>query len=286
MTVIKNNDLNNGERWPDQLPDLDLSFSKSKEDVWRELSHAIDSKQTDSLVVKQSARMWYPMAASIAILLGMALFGRLYTKEIRSDVGQHITAVLPDGSKLTLNAGSGVSYHPLWWRFDRKVKLQGEAFFEVKKGKQFDVVSNNGVTTVLGTSFNIYARNNNYQVTCYSGKVRVVSLVNGHAMNITPGEQASLNSDGSIRLAKLKDTKAPVSWMNNMFVFTATPLNLVFEEIERQYAVTIGFHEEIEYLYTGNFSRNQSLEQVLQMVCRPYGLDFRKTSKGYLIEKK
>ncbi|MGQ1891096.1 FecR family protein [Thermophagus sp. OGC60D27] len=284
MTVKKN--INNEEMWPGKLPDLDLSYRKSKEDVWRELSHAIDSKQTISPEINLFARMWRPIAASVIILLGMTLFGRFYTKEITSDVGQHITAVLPDGSKMILNAGSGVSYHPFWWRFDRKVELQGEAFFEVKKGKRFDVVSRNGITTVLGTSFNIYARNDHYQVTCYTGKVRVISLVNGHALNIIPGEQASLNSDGSFRLAKLKDSEEPVSWMNNMFVFTGTPLHLVFEEIERQYAVKIGFDPGIEYLYTGNFTRNQPVEQVLQMVCRPYGLDFEKTPKGYLIEKK
>lgn len=267
------------------LPDLDLSFPKSKEQVWAELSHALDTGMA-SEGKSPVTRMLWAMAASIALLLGMATFARFYSKELSAGYGQHISAILPDGSEITLNAGTEVKYHPLWWRFDRKVNLVGEAFFDVAKGKRFDVVSPNGTTTVLGTRFNVYARGDQYEVTCYSGEVRVVSRLSGHVLDITPGEQASLNNDGSLRLSKMKDPKVPVSWMNNMFMFTATPLSVVFEEIERQYAVEIVFKGENQYLYTGNFSRNQPVEQVLKMVCRPYGLDFVTTEKGFLIEIK
>jgi hypothetical protein len=59
----------------------------------------------------------------------------------------------------------------------------------------------------------------------------------------------------------------------------------VFEEIERQYDVSIIFPGKFHHLYTGNFSRNQPVEQVLKMVCKPYGLEFRKTDQGYEIVK-
>jgi ferric-dicitrate binding protein FerR (iron transport regulator) len=211
---------------------------------------------------------------------------KLYSKDIITDNGQHLTTNLPDGSEVTLNAGTKIKYHPLWWSFNRELKLSGEAFFSVKKGKQFDVISSNAKTSVLGTCFNIYARHEDYQVTCYSGKVKVTSFASGNKLYITPNEKVRLNKDGSLRLSKLKDIKAPVAWMNNMFIFTGTPINSVFEEIERQYAVKITTNTKYEYLYTGNFTRNQPVEQVLKMICRPYGLKFSKTGDVYLIVKK
>ncbi|MGQ1947218.1 FecR family protein [Geofilum sp. OHC36d9] len=269
------------------LPDLDLTYQKSKEDIWADLSQTIDFLNTNPsnktlLVTKK----WILLAASVVLLAGITTFMKLYSKEIITDNGQHLTANLPDGSEVTLNAGTKIKYHPLWWSFNREVELSGEAFFTVKKGKQFDVLSSNAKTSVLGTSFNIYARHEYYQVTCYSGKVKVTSFTSGNKLYITPNEKASLNKDGSLQLSKLKDIKGPVAWMNNMFIFTGTPINAVFEEIERQYAVKITTNTKYKYLYTGNFTRNQPVEQVLKMICRPYGLKFRKTGDVYLIVKK
>ena len=268
------------------LPDLNLDYNKSKDEVWESLSHSIDASGVEpsgKLVDLFSGRMWLAAAAIIAVLLGTILFMRLYTASVYAPLGQHELALLPDGSKVKLNAGSSINYHPYWWRFNRELNMEGEAYFEVEKGKQFQVISPAGQTIVLGTSFNIFARGDQYRVTCFTGKVKVIANQSGHSLNIVPNEQATLNSDGSLRLSKIQNLKDAASWMNDMFVFTGTPLSNVFEEIERQYNVTIGGDEGLGYLYTGNFSRAQPVEQVLKMVCKPYGLTFRKTDKGFVI---
>ncbi|MFW5753203.1 MAG: FecR family protein [Marinilabiliaceae bacterium] len=286
MRSSKNIGRNDEKHILRNIPDLDLTYRKSKQDVWNELSQSIDSGKEDvSLKHFSTGRIWLSLAASVVLLVAIVAFMRLYSKEIVAERGKHLVTTLPDGSRVTLNAGTIVSYHPLWWTFERKVVLDGEAFFEIEKGKSFDVISSHAKTKVLGTSFNIYARNNHYQVTCYTGKVRVVSTLSGHTLDILPNEQASLNKDGSLRLSKLKNAKISVSWMKDMFIFTATPLDMVFGEIERQYAVEIKIDGEYSYLYTGNFTRNQPVEQVLKTVCRPYGLTFEKTENGYLIVK-
>jgi transmembrane sensor len=267
------------------LPDLDVEYKKSGDEVWTQLSRSIEASEGGyaAPVVMFSHRRVWMAAAVIFVLFGSTLFMRLYTTGVSVPFGQHNVAELPDGSTVELNAGSEISYKPLWWYVNREVTLEGEAFFEVESGKQFAVVSSAGLTMVLGTSFNVYARNNDYQVTCYTGKVRVVSSGSGHSLDILPREQATLNRDGLLRLSKVKNIEEPVSWKSEMFIFTAKPLNYVFEEIERQYAITIYAGENFDYLYTGNFSRNQSVEQALKMVCRPYGLQFRKTNEGYFI---
>ncbi|WP_010665395.1 FecR family protein [Marinilabilia salmonicolor] len=267
------------------LPGLDLSYDKSADEVWSELSQAIRlERRINSEPVSWgfSQKIWWAAAVFI-VLLGTGVFMKLYTTDVAAPLGEHITAQLPDGSSVELNAGSEIEYQPFWWFVNREVALTGEAFFDVKKGDEFSVKSSAGTTSVLGTSFNIYAREGDYQVTCYSGRVQVEAFESGHLLEIAPMEQATLTKEGGLRLSTLKNREEVVSWRNEMFMFTATPIKKVFAEIERQYAVKIQTENLPDYLYSGNFSRNQPLDRVLKMVCRPYGLNFQKTSQGYRI---
>lgn len=274
------------EKWVKSLPGLDLEYKKPAEKVWNDLERAIDARQesvTPEIRLVSYQRTWLAAAAVFFVLLGSTLFLRFFTETVYAPAGEHLAVVLPDGSEVRLNAGSNIAYKPYWWRFNRELELKGEAFFEVEEGSKFEVLSASGRTIVLGTSFNVYARENLFKVTCFSGEVKVVSNMSGHSLNIGPNEEASLNKDGSLRLSKVKDAGESASWINDMFIFTAMPLPMVFDEIERQYAVDIRMDKEFDYLYTGNFSRSQSLEKVLKMVCRPYGLQFQKADNGTLI---
>ena len=74
-------------------------------------------------------------------------------------------------------------------------------------------------------------------------------------------------------------------WRQNNFVFTSVPVSEVFEEIERQYAVTIEFPADLDFIYTGNFHRQENIEDVLHLICTPLGLKFSKASeKQWLIQ--
>ena len=84
-----------------------------------------------------------------------------------------------------LNSASSLSYYPFWWSFDKKAELNGEAFFEGEHAKNFTITSDKAETTVLGTSFNIYARDNDYQVTCVTGKVKVLALISKDEVDLT-----------------------------------------------------------------------------------------------------
>lgn len=276
----------NLEELLNRLPGIDVGFEKSKDEVWAGLSRSIGfsgAETSGSVVGLFSTPVWVAAAAVIIVLLGVVSFMRLYTTEVVAPYGKHVTAQLPDGSFVELNAGSEIVYQPFWWFLNREVELEGEAFFEVEKGKTFRVSSFAGTTSVLGTSFNVYAREKDYQVTCYSGKVWVEASETGHSLEIAPHEQATLTKDGGLRLSALKNKEEVVSWRSAMFMFTATPIEKVFDDIERQYAVEIEAEGLPDYLYSGNFSRNQPLEQVLKMVCRPYGLNYQKISGGYRI---
>jgi ferric-dicitrate binding protein FerR (iron transport regulator) len=170
--------------------------------------------------------------------------------------------------------------------FSRKVSLEGEAFFEVNPGKKFEVASKYGKTVVLGTSFNIYSRNGSYQVTCMTGKVRVIENTNGNIVVLLRGQKAVLNPHGTLDIQSGKPAEQSMAWIENKFSFTSVPLQQVFEEIGRQYGIIIIFPGNLENTYTGTFGRNMSIEQSLNLVCRPFNLKFSQQSKDeYIITR-
>ena len=107
-------------------------------------------------------------AASIVVIFSVSILIGTHTKTVSTLAMQHKIIELPDGSKMTLNAQSNATYKPYLWMINRQVKLNGEAFFEVQKGENFEVLSGLGSTEVLGTSFNIYSRENSYEADLYN----------------------------------------------------------------------------------------------------------------------
>lgn len=288
-----NEQWTNDDDFMKSLPDIELPYSRSKEDIWKDFEAELDAddeetetKKGSGKVIKLNTVLKYSAAAVLLIFLSIGSFMKFYTTTIIAPNGEHIAAILPDGSSIELNAGSVIKYKPYWWNYERKVLFEGEAFFKVSKGKSFVVESSFGTTTVLGTSFNIYARKNEYKVTCYTGKVRVVSTVSRKSTELVKNQLAVIKGNGEVVNTTIENSEENISWMNDMFIFTATPLNLVFEEIERQFGVSINTDEKINYLYSGNFTRNSSPELVLDIVCKSLGLNYKKEGVNFTISKK
>ncbi len=256
-------------------------WKKSEAEVLAELDEQI-RWQSSARSFRLSMRMG-AMAASFLLIVALGSFLRFYSTTVEVSVGTHQLADLPDGSTVELNAGSTLSYYPYWWRFKRIVTLEGEAFFDVQKGQKFVVRSSQGKTQVLGTSFNILARGDRYRVTCLSGSVRVSSKQNKQVV-LQAGGQAVVQPDGEIELRHNIETFPEISWRDHVFVFTSTPIQAVFEEIERQYGVTIQTDMTSEVFYTGNFTEEQNMEDILGYVCPAVGLKYiRKSPNLYFI---
>lgn len=263
-----------------------IDWGKSKEQAWSELEKRMEPVPTGKTRVMFGTWMKIAMAALVALLIGFSVFMQLYTKTITAPVGQHASLYLPDLSTVELNAQSTISYKPLLWKFSRKVRFEGEAFFSVQKGKKFQVISERGITNVLGTSFNIFSRNYDYQVTCISGNVKVTETRNSQAVVLNPGQTAIINPDGSLEVHSDISEEQVLSWLDNKFNFTSVPLIKVFEEIERQYGVGISIPEHLDSIYTGTFFKNTSVEQTLDLVCKPFHLTYTLKSKDeYIITR-
>jgi transmembrane sensor len=193
--------------------------------------------------------------------------------------GTHLEHQLPDGSQIALNAGSRIRYDQNNFGSERKVNLDGEAFFSVVKGSKFVVSTRNGNVTVLGTSFNVYSRDNEFIVTCVTGKVKVTS--DDASIVINPGESSRL-SDGKLVSSTVNNTEATTGWIKGEFTYENSPLNQVLGEIERQFNIKfVGGNFDSRY-FTGTFT-NKDLKNTLDIVCIPMGLTYAVGDKGKIL---
>ncbi|MBN1925328.1 MAG: DUF4974 domain-containing protein, partial [Prolixibacteraceae bacterium] len=160
-----------------------------------------------------------------------------------------------------------------------KMKFEGEGLFTVKTGKPFIVVSKLGETRVLGTSFNVYSRDDVYMVTCITGKVKITTPAKKES-TLLPDSKAIVSFKGEIKVLDMVETRNEILWKDQLFLFTATPAHIVFKEIERQYGVNIKLMSGHNLLYTGNFTKDQRVEEILGYICPALGLKFTEKTPG------
>lgn len=262
---------------------MEIPYGKSRDEIWEAMQRKIAVEDKPVLHIRP-VRVRLLWAATLALLMGLGSLLRFYHHTIRTVPGQMVTVTLPDESTAMLNAQSELTYYPLWWTFSRKVVLTGEAFFKGPHDRRFSVKSARGTVAVLGTSFDIYARKDNYRVVCFSGKVRVTSRTKNRII-LTPGEKAEVNPQGEIIFSKKIKASNYNAWTDHQFVFTATPIASVLAELVRRYNVKIDFEKAVNENYTGNFSAEIPVEQALNIVCKPFGLTFVKVDNQHFIIK-
>lgn len=254
---------------------------KSTEQAWKEVEARLDSVQVrETPVIRFN---WKPLAAvasAAAIVIIAVVIGWPKSRVIRqmADAGQTKTVVLPDQSVMILNASSTVEYADDW--SDKRVlKLEGEAFFEVKKGSNFSVITPSGIVEVLGTSFDVFARQEKFRVECFTGKVRVSSGVG--KVEITPGYAAEL-SNGALDISGFDSNES--DWRKGEFHLKSEPFMHVVNEIERQYNVRIQCNDIPENaLPTVYFTKDITpIEDVLNQLCKPFNLTFERSADNVI----
>ncbi len=256
---------------------VSIPFKQDKADIWEHLSSQLDGDNEVDKTPAKTVRLFnfkLAAAASFAILVAAISFMKLYTQQIVCEPGQHLAHVLPDGSKIQLNAASSISYQPFWWKLERALDFEGEAFFEVQKGSNFAVISKAGKTEVLGTSFNISTRNNGYKVYCATGKVRVSS--SDEKLELSPGMQCKL--DEKLFTKNNVNSSEILFWTKGKLYFKSMPINLVFAELERQYGIKINHNLNIsEYKgYSGSYLKPNQVEDVFDLLSADFGFTFVK----------
>ena len=271
----------------DLFSKMDVTFQDSKEDLWSIIKEkTIDTDPT--IKNKQIFINWKvitSVAASLVFLI--ASFVSLYTQEISTLDEMQLSHQLPDGSKVRLNSSTSISYRPYMWFFYRTVNLKGEAFFEVQKGENFKVISSNGITEVLGTSFNINTRNKAYQVFCKTGKVRVSNASQEKQEILLPNDMITLKEGIFNKIHQPNENL--MAWINSNLRFTSEPIEEVLKALNNQFGVTIELDiDSAENLYySGQFDQDHDIKTILEMIGLSLNLDVISNGESkYLIQSK
>lgn len=239
------------------------------------LSNVIATKKATKVVKLQ--RNWFArIAAMLVIGLGLSFFVVNNFKEKYYGTSLTQTVNLPDNSEVLVNKNSSIEYKTFFWKNNRTIDLKGEAYFKVAKGKTFEVNTNLGKVTVLGTQFNVNSKDNTFEVTCYEGKVKV--NYKNQELILTKGMLVTFENDSK---TEGKTTLLMPNWASDEIEMSFTNQNLktIITDIENTYNVTIKTNTiATEQLFTGKLPNN-NLDVALQIIASTYHLQINKSNE-------
>ena len=224
------------------------------------------------------------MQIAAALVIGFGIyfyaFNNNYTK-FETLANQKASIELPDHSKVTLNALSQITFDKDNWQQARDVKLNGEAYFIVEKGSKFNVITNDGLVTVVGTEFNVKQRKDYFEVKCFEGIVKVVS--NTSERTLHAGDTFQILNGIFI---EDEITFIEPLWVNDVSSFNNVPFLVVIEEFERQYDVKVTLKNvNSTRKFTGGFKHN-TIKEALLSITKPMGLTYEiSTSNDVVIHE-
>lgn len=254
--------------------------------LWDKIDAETKVEEKETAVVRSiGRRRWMSIAAAACI--GLVAFFALYnpTTTVSIGNGEHLAYTLPDNSKVELNADSKLTFKAGDFDGDRIVNLEGEAFFEVEKGQSFKVITPNGMIEVLGTSFNVNARNGGLAVDCRTGKVLVTAK--GSEQTLTKGLGTKLNANKSaLETAYETDIDRQIGWRNGEFYLEMIPFTQAIEELERQFAIKIECDSSLKNKVGSYSFRTDDLKQAMQNVSFPLNADFEINGENVTIKAK
>ncbi len=205
--------------------------------------------------------------------------------------GGQYKLTLPDGTNVWLNAATSITYPIAFTGKERKVKISGEAYFEVTKNKEKPfIVDIDGKSTVevLGTHFNInsYENENAIKTTLIEGSVKVAGA--NHNAILKPGQQAQLNV-GSVASSNQQleivnaDIDQTLAWKNDLFSFNDADLPAVMRQLERWYDIKVRYEGKVtDFSLKGEMYRNVNLSVVLNFLQKT-GVKFRMEGRTLIV---
>ncbi|TDD96982.1 FecR family protein [Flavobacterium cellulosilyticum] len=225
-------------------------------------------------------RKWIVRVAAIFILgLSITFVMKNFVPQTQTaEFGKTTTFSLPDNSEVVLNSGSEIEYKKWKWNANREIELEGEAYFKVAKGSRFEVKTNLGTVAVLGTQFNVKARKNRLDITCYEGRVKVnyedTQLILTQGQNVI--FENGIQTNTSINALKPE-------WIDHQIAFNKENISNLLDEVQRQYNIIIELHsKDTNALFTGKLPTN-NLDVALQIIGTTYNLEVKKAAKNKII---
>lgn len=272
-----------------ELINLNNSMNKVNVDsAWEKVKNRIQEAD-ESEIVKTKVRIMsfskvIRYAAMLIIILGVGFIANRYLNsnsqlemmEYLSEEKQGTEIVLPDGSSVILNADSKVTYAKEFANNERRIKLEGEAFFDVTKNpdKPFVIETKGAEVRVLGTSFNVNAKQSEKQVEVFV-KTGLVELSyakdKANKILIEPGNVGVLENK---KLSKhINSDLNKIAWKTKEIVFDEEELGNVITTLNRVYNtnITCDDQEVLKLKYKTVFN-NQEIDSILNVICMTFNL--------------
>lgn len=230
---------------------------------------------------KLSTSWLYAAAAVVLLFVGFSYLYVTSGQTFETGYGNQQIVSLPDGSEAILNAKSSLTFHKNSWDDNRTVTLDGEAYFNVKKGAKFTVNTALGTVEVLGTQFNVLTGDAIFEVKCHEGKVKVVSntketaiLTQGNAFSVIEGKTASWDFD----------IHNP-TWREGESNFREMPLKHVITALQDQYETQFVLEDiDTAERFTGSFSHT-NLKLALRTVFVPMEISYTFKDEKIILKK-
>jgi ferric-dicitrate binding protein FerR (iron transport regulator) len=253
---------------------------------------------------------WLKVAAALFILLitgmGLYLLKFDYPRTVATGYGQIKEIMLPDSSKVILNANSLVKYSSNWTAGNkREIWLRGEAYFEVAKQEagmgtpletpqagQVDtaftkfIVHVDGLDVeVVGTQFNVNNRDGAVKVVLNEGKVRIRAN-DGKQVSMVPGEMLTYSAKSRNLLKKLVDPEKHISWRNYHLIFEGEQLQEIASLLETDYGVKVVFtNPDLAKKKITGILPSDNLDVILEALQTIYGIRIKKDGDKVLFQK-
>ena len=225
--------------------------------------NGVVANQNGTSIVLQNGQLAYNTVSGAA---GAAVYNTVSTPK-----GRQFKLVLPDGTKVWLNAASVIRYPTSFEGNERNISLQGEAYFEVTQNVKspFKITTGESTTIeVLGTSFNInaYTNENTIRTTLLNGAVRINAY--HQTATLKPGQQAAVKpSKAQLVVLNVVNTDQVMAWKNGLFNFDDASLDEVMRQLERWYDIEVVYEKGIPTAhFGGEINKQNTLQDVLHIL--------------------
>lgn len=235
----------------------------------------------------------YAAAVLVLVLIGWLSFKGLTSEDmIRVYADNKIRKIeLADGTKVWLNKGSMFEYPETFTNDNRKVRLNGEAYFEVARqtGKhKFTVESKLMTVVVHGTIFNMrsYDKDTVAETSLIEGEVLVESANDDSKIVLLPGQKAIVEKNNHKMVVKETNSLMDGIWRNNMVPFQNATIQDIAKVLEDLYHVKIEVRKDIdlEHTYSGMIEKKEKLEDVMKTLQNSIPIRYKIESDKVLIE--
>ncbi|WP_419702030.1 FecR family protein [Mucilaginibacter sp. NFX135] len=283
-----------GHGQPNYQFQSDEQENRLKEDIRFQIKSSLFAKKKKSDHIHLQSIL--KIAAMLLLVSAIGIWGwnkysgkqpEQYTS-IYNPAGQLKTITLPDGSRVFLNAATRISFPSKFNTTTREVTLIGEAYFEVVHNpeKPFLIYTGKVKTQVLGTSFNVkaYANEPKIMVAVTSGKVGVVA--GKSSALLIPNQTADYYiKDGKLLKSTITNASTLKAWTNGTLIFRDQTLNEITRTLIRRYNTNIIIQNNriAESILNAHFDKNESLENVISVLCTYVDARYKREGTTYLI---